>query len=187
MNEMMQERETPSRNAQIVQRRVEGATLQEIASAYGITRERVRQICNAGDLNHTAKARKAQAQKRESRLARDRDKYLREVEQSDRVCVVCHTKMHPKTPGRIRTCGGECAEVWAKARYYIDAEQWERHRMSVARSIINHASKRTESEIAWATKIVAGEAPEPRGRWTVSGSEVERLVTEVLPRLRGRA
>lgn len=187
MKEVMQERETDARNARIVERRVEGATLQEIANEYGITRERVRQICGARDREHTAKARKAQADKRARRLARDREKYLREVEQSSRACVVCHAKMHPETPERIRTCGGECAEVWAKARYYIDAEQWERHRMSVARSIINHAHKRTDSELAWANKIVSGEAPEPRGRWTVAGSEVERLVTEVLPRLRGQA
>lgn len=173
------------RNREIVDKRVGGMTLGQIAREYGLTRERVRQICTREEPDHTDKSRAAREQREMLAEQERRFQWEREVEASDRTCAVCLSNMHPSTPARVKTCGGECAEVWAKARYHLDRDQWSRHRESVARSILNHADKRRESEIAWAERVVAGDAPEPRGRWFVAGSEVERLVTEVVPRLRG--
>lgn len=171
----------------MVRKRNNGATLGEIAREYGLTRERVRQICTAADPGHTEKANRARADRKEQERRDRHEQYLREVQQSDRQCPVCLSKMHPSVATRVKTCGGECAEVWAKARYHLDDSEWHRHRESVAKSIINHSHSRRDSEVAWAKRVVSGDAPEPRGRWYVAGSEVERLMNEVVPRLRGMA
>lgn len=176
-----------ARNDVIVSRRLSGATLGQIAREFGLTRERVRQICTRADVNHTRVSRQVREANAEREQREQQIRWEEEVKASDRRCAVCGSQMHPSVASRIRTCGGECAEVWAKARYHLDEDQWRRHRQSVAKSIINNSGARSDSEITWATKVIEGQAPPPRGRWLVPGSDVERLVTEVLPRLRGDA
>jgi len=80
---------------------------------------------------------------------------------SGQKCAVCPNIVYKHITEKMKekhlTCSTECSRIWSSARYRLDPEIKERHRLSQAKSILKYPENHKDSEIKWAKKLLNGE------------------------------
>jgi hypothetical protein len=138
-------------------------TLQSIATPYGISRERVRQIVEQFYTREQAKKHRAAV-----RAMRDEavDRYRRSIAPPCKVCG--EPSVRSLRAAKYLTCSPRCARAWQAFAQADDEEASNRHRVYLARSILRHQEGKKPSQVAWAKRIVAavesGQPLPPRNR-----------------------
>jgi hypothetical protein len=161
----------PDRDAEIVRRLSEGETLQTVGDRFGISRERVRQIAKAAGLDVPtlrAAQKKGRAEKRQAE---------RDAATITAVCKVCGKPFGTLDLKRV-TCSRDCAVALSRGRRYIDADYYERQRVSSARYVASHPERYSAPRVNYALRVVAGDVS-ARGRWVIDGSKVTEALRRV--------
>lgn len=134
------------RDSDIVELRLAGRTLQQIADIHGLTRERVRQIIKAKRFHRRGIAAAREA-RREARLKRLLDARMAPYIALDRKCVVCGTTV---MRGKKRlatavtpTCSTSCTRQFKAHRSHYDPM----HSYRQYASVLKNASKRTKARV----------------------------------------
>jgi hypothetical protein len=160
-------RRSPPHAVHMLRRWIDGESLRKIGDDVGLSHERVRMII----LEHfpDAKAwKKSVSNNREN--ARDEQRLARLTAQA-KPCRVCGKPNLRGVTGDYITCSHECARTWVEGgRCYLDPEGYERHRLSLAKSILRHADRRRPSQVEWAKRYLADpEATPPDRRYMIRG------------------
>jgi hypothetical protein len=179
------------RNKEIAKRTLGDETLQAIASDYGITRERVRQI--GFSVTGVSKRALSEARTERKRTKRIFDQFSKAMEVAllnDLRCRVCGA--HNIRAGRSAynsggnenyyCCSTECTVFYGLLRYRLERDEYN---MYQATCIIKHQENHTKSMIEHARRVKAGVAsilPERFYVWedskaTAALKEVRRLRT----------
>ena len=177
------ERHTLNQDAlqEALDRRLQGESLRSIGRSYGLTGERIRQLLEKLDPNHSLKAQRARQRVRQAQLEAAFEDRVVQSEANGRQCVICYGTI-VGAPSRI-TCGGRCAKLWTLCRYQLDEHSRERARRAGARWVVEHPSQVTKYQLRYAQRVLEGTS-ERRGRW-VNSDEIRKGLAEVA-RLRGQ-
>lgn len=169
----------------IAKRRLAGATLQEIADDYAVTRERIRQIVKEYDPTIPAQVKSERKRTHSLRLRADLDAQLREQMQEaldfDLKCVVCGAwvlRLNRGKTGMNVTCSPEHAEAWPILRTFDETDEHRRH---VARTILRNPEKHSESKVRWAQRMLSDNPPPPDRRFFHEGSQRAELIRKYRP------
>jgi transcriptional regulator with XRE-family HTH domain len=154
-------------------------TLQELGEYAMISRERVRQILrrngvSIGELRAEHKA----AERAERQAARQAEIEAAKV---DLTCPVCQAvfRRKPGHPNQRPCCSKECSEVIASsARVYISPEEYEKHRRSVARTVLKDPRKHSRAKVAHAKRVLSDDPPPANRRFRHRDSEASALAEE---------
>lgn len=171
---------TAERNKAIVAAYRGGQSLREVAKRFGVTGQRVHQIINALPQEEIDQLWKDRQQTEEDRKNAELWAKVEERVAQATVCPVCQG-WNLRGPKR-KTCSPECAKVWSSggARFILDETEYERRRLAQAKSILRHYEDKTKTQIAWAHRVIAGEAP-PNRRYHVPGSKASEIVARFAP------
>jgi len=137
--------------------------MEELGAQEGLTRSRVQQLlapllAAAGLTAQDVRRRLLAQAHSEAALAE-----LLERCASARPCEVCGAWV--LRGGKRVTCSPACAEVWRKAWWLVSEEEHQRHRLSVARSILRHPEGKKPSQLAWARQMLSDAPPPPNRRY----------------------
>ena len=167
--------------------RLRGRTLAYIGHEFGITRERVRQLLNLVDPDHTQKAVLYRQRLRKRQASAVMDQQLIERIRVKKRCRVCLAYV---LRGKNVTCSSMCAELWTSAavRFAIDDEAYAAHRINRAKTVLknkdNYGYQTRKSLLRHARRVVSGENTEPNRRYLVKNSLTSYLVEEIVEPLR---
>lgn len=141
-----------------------GATMQEIADARGLTRQRIQQmLASLGQAGRDVQHQRMLA----ARAERDLQRLLQRCREA-KPCDVCGAWVLRRS---ARTCSKTCADLWRTARHRMNDTQYQLHRMALARSVLRHAPHHKWSEIQWARKMLSKNPPAPNRRYEIKGSK----------------
>ncbi len=127
----------------------QGYTYEAVGAAFGVVRQRVFQILKSYDPS-ISKERKRRNVKAAASKIKPPEK---------RECVVCYRKFTPGKDGRrssVVTCSLPCANAWSRARNLLDPVWSERHRFSVALTVLTNRDNYSPNRIAWASNVRKG-------------------------------
>lgn len=172
---------TSEKTARMLARWLEGETYAEIAADFGVSRQAVhRRIDRVATRRQRRTATRAGLKRAERRRREAEAARLASLEaaarEAGRLCPICDA---PLLRESARTCGGECAERWAMARYRLDPDLYERHRIAQARTILRRPEGHNESEVEWARRMLSDDPPPPNRRSPVADSRASAIVREV--------
>lgn len=171
---------TFDRNLAIIQRRLAGEKLEAIASDYGLTRERVRQIalkCLGPDLVGAMNSQRSEASARES--------YERAYPEVV-ACQVCLKPMRRRASVRpVVSHRGECARLRIAALYVLSDKRRLDHHKKMAEYYLANPEKSGPYRVRWAERYLRGEAG-THGRWFIEGSKVHKAWLRILELREGR-
>lgn len=156
----------------------DGQTLDSVGSAYGLTRERVRQIIDRQQAvrSHPSGLAEPYETKRQKVRAKREVEAKAQVEAKTKDCLICGQSF----VGQGRACdNADCRYVYYTGRRIWDPERYASNRLSVARYALKHPEKNTPGSLAWAQRIVDGDAPPPRGRWLTKDSKLRAALVRV--------
>jgi hypothetical protein len=163
-----------------------GCTLEEIGNHFGLTRERVRQLLAEQGVHssHVERAKKEAVDRRAAQQYNQVMALMQNALDNNRKCVVCDSWVIRRPAGQRSprtmniTCSTECGKLWAAARHRLSAEGWKRHRMFVARSILNNPQGKSPSRIAWAIRLLANPDMPANRYMRKPGSKVSQMLEE---------
>jgi uncharacterized protein (DUF433 family) len=177
----------------MVSRYLAGETLQAIANDWDLTRERVRQIIKEQDpeawrkKNHRDRtARYYDYLARRKQLIKDRVAWVLD---KGRRCKVCWGYNFREPKRASATCSRECSVIWRSAavRFAIDEDEYARHRIHRAESVLRHADRYREEQrevlVKHAQKVIDGINTTPNRRY-FTNSQTKFVVEEIVGPLR---
>jgi len=169
------------KTARMLERWMEGENFSEIARDFGISRQAVqRRIARAATTRQRRRAAYAQIRRADRERSEAEAARLQALEdaarEAGRLCPICGK---PLLREAARTCGGECSVRWRSARYRLDPDSHERHRIAMARTILRRPETRTEAEVDWARRMLSDDPPPPNRRGPVKDSVASAIVREV--------
>lgn len=141
-------------------------TLDETGEAFGVTRERVRQIL-AQDFPGRYAAKKSERRKLYEQKDLERN--------PPRYCVTCGAEI-PRHSGRVRYCSAEHREIRLALRYHLDPNMRDRQKKAVAKWVLRAAEEGRDSVtdymVEYAERVLDPEVEtEGHGRWLAYGSK----------------
>lgn len=146
----------------------DGQTLQQIADALGISKQRVGQITKDLGINVAQRRREINQAKRDAVLESRRTK-----------CIVCGKEFIRSSRGSA--CSEACREALLDAGYWLRPGRKEAHRLYMAKSILKHADARSASQVRWAQRVINGMKTQRQ-----TGPSAGSKAAEVLEKLPGR-
>ena len=151
-----------------------------IAALYGLSEARVKDLLAVhmpADERWAIYRAECAAEKAERRSPRRLAELLRRCAEA-KPCVVCRAWVL-RGPKRL-TCSPACAKAWTVARYQLDDEQHDRHRLCVARVYLRSPEKYSERHLAWARRMLSDDPPPPNRRYVMPGSRAAEVVDAVV-------
>ena len=170
---------TQARNLAIAEAYATGeVTMEELAQANGISRERVRQIIARID---PGLPRRVIEQRQVEREERAEAEARREARAAGAHCVLCGKLVTRRFdyPGNDRggfalTCSPECAQDYVVVRDLVDEDRARKRRDYQANTILRNPSAHDETSVTWAKRWKAGKAAMRRHDFQ-PGSDRERV------------
>jgi hypothetical protein len=170
----------PQDYPQLAERIRAGETLEAVGRDYGVTRERVRQVVVALDPDggrDGQRLRRALRVEQETVTAEVRSVQAALRNGPCRTCTGPVTRAtRSKRPGKV-TCSPRCAALWSACRMHLDEDEHRRHALAQARWVLANSADPTRRRSA--ERTLNGQRVQDHGRWTIAGSRVERMLTEV--------
>jgi len=134
---------------------VQGWTYERIGIKYHKSREAVRKFLDRNFPERKSGVEYRRALEATKKVRQEAEDFL-ERTFSAPPCVICYKPVIRRTGGAKpnRTCSPVHADLWKKARYWLDDGLRQRQRISMANCIISHSDKKSESTIAWAYRVI---------------------------------
>lgn len=151
-----------TRNQEIVKKYRSGKyTLEQLGAEYGVTRERIRQICKEAGYTGAEKMEKERTRKAEAKKRAADQKLVKAIVKAKKkgwTCPVCGSlNVRRGMRDDYRTCSSECSALYVILRPRIDREHWQ---LVQAKAIVRRSKRESlpKYSVDHAKHVIAGTA-----------------------------